>query len=93
MTALKVAHIQEQGVDMIIVPVNDDFRFKPLSEQENVTLALQRVATGAGLRGTVVPVWNDSGRMAFLAPLNWHTFFRSINLPFVWANVNREIYV
>lgn len=93
MTTLKVAHIREQGQDMIIVPLNDDFRFKPQSEKESVTAAIQMSATRAGLAGRVVPVWDDSGRMGFLAPIIWHPFFQSISLPFVWANVNREIYV
>lgn len=91
MSTMKVAHIREQGQDMIIVPVNDDFRFKPQSEKELVTAAIQAHASLSGLRGRVVPVWNDSGRMGFLAPTNWHPFFRSIDLSFVWANVNREI--
>jgi hypothetical protein len=39
-----------------------------------------------------VPVWDDgSGRMMFLAPSGFHAFFRSIDLEFVAANINRRL--
>ena len=49
MPKFDVAHIREQGIDVIIVPLNSSFRFK-------------------------------------------NEFFRSINLQFVAANINRQLY-
>jgi len=88
----EVAHIREQGVDLIIIPVDSQFRFKSDNEQEQTTSALQVCATRAGLRGTVVPVWDvGNGRMAFRAPRNWHPFFASLSLATVARNINREL--
>jgi hypothetical protein len=92
MPALKVAHVRQQGVDLIIAPLNHDFGYKPQQDQQDIVGEIQVRARSAGLAGTVVPVWdNGGGRMGFIAPKNWHPFFRSLNLREVWANVNREI--
>lgn len=93
MPRYKVAHLKEQGQDMIIVPLDSVFGRKAENDQIAITADLQRHATGAGLAGLVVPVWDaGDGRMAFRAPEQWHPFFQSINLQFVLANINREIY-
>jgi hypothetical protein len=92
MSHFKVAHVREQGLDLIIVPLDSQFRFKTDVEQRETIAALQVCATRAGLAGAVVPVWDDGGgRMAFRAPRNWHPFFQSISLGFVAANINREL--
>lgn len=93
MPRFNVAHLREQGQDIIIVPLNSSFGTKASNDQRAITADIERHAHGAGLRGTVVPVWdNGGGRMAFIAPRPWHSFFTSINLQFVAANINREIY-
>jgi len=93
MPRFDVAHIREQGIELIIIPLNNSFRFKNEAEQREIISELQLRASSAGLAGTVVPVWdNGGGRMAYIAPENWHQFFRSINLQFVEANINRQLY-
>ncbi len=84
MPQYKIAHVKEQDVDLIIVPLESHFG-NMSSQDQNVTIkALQLHASEAGLRGTVVPVWDSGGgRMAFLAPQQWHSFFGSSNLPWV----------
>jgi hypothetical protein len=65
MNKFKVAHLREQGVDLIIIPLDKDFSRKPPSEQSDIADSLQACAMSAGLAGTVVPVWNaGGGRMA-----------------------------
>ena len=92
MARIKVAHLRQQGVDLIITPLDSSFGQKQSSEQNNIVGGIQARASSAGLRGTVVPVWDGGGgRMSFIAPRNWHAFFLSISLSFVWANVNREL--
>ena len=86
-----LAHIREQGVDLIIIPLNSSFGSRSQAEQQEILAELQLRANAAGLNGTVVPVWDSFGRMAFIAPTNWHAFFKSINLQFVNANINRYI--
>jgi hypothetical protein len=93
MSRFKVAHIREQGQDMVIVPLDSDFGRKMSSEQNEMAAELQARSLSAGLRGRVVPVWdNGGGRMGFLAPHEWHAFFASLSLGRVFASINREIY-
>jgi hypothetical protein len=87
-----VAHVNEQGVDLIIIPLDSSFGNKSVQDQHQAIAELQIHATSAGLKGTVVPVWEHLGRMMFIAPQQWHPFFASLNVGWVWANVNREIF-
>lgn len=91
MPHIKVAHLRQQGQDMIVVPLDDDFGQKPGNEQRNAIAELQIRSRRAGLKGTVVPVWDNGGRMAFIAPQPWHPFFSSLDLSTVWANLNKEL--
>ena len=93
MPKFDVAHIREQGVDLIIIPLESNFGYKSQDEQRSALDELQMRSNAAGLGGTVVPVWDGGGgRMAFIAPPNWHPFFQGINLAWVGANLNRQIY-
>lgn len=93
MPTFQVAHIKQQGVDLIIIPLDSSFDSKPRADQDAVIRELQQRASAAGLRGTVVPVWeNSSGRMSFIAPKNWHPFFQSLSLADVAMNINRKLY-
>jgi hypothetical protein len=92
MAHFKLAHIREQGVDLIIVPLDRSFGWKSTTEQNQIASQLQLRAASAGLAGTVVPVWDHGGgRMGFLAPNGYAPFFRSISLSFVARNINREL--
>lgn len=92
MPHFKVAHVREQGVDVVIVPLESSFGHKTTTDQNAIRSELQLRSESAGLAGGVVPVWDaGSGRMGFLAPPNQHSFFSSINLPWVARNINREL--
>jgi hypothetical protein len=91
MPTFKVAHLREQGQDMVIVPLDSSFGHKTSADQEAIIADLQMHSLAAGLAGTVVPVWEQSGRMAFIAPTPWHPFFKSLSLQAVFANVNKEL--
>lgn len=91
-TTFKIAHLREQGQDIIIVPLDRSFGLKTKQEQGETVEAIQACAMSAGLRGTVVPVWDSGGgRMAFIAPTPWHPFFRSLTLRQVASNLNRTL--
>jgi len=77
---------------LIIVPLASNFGQKGISEQQEVIAELQIRAQSAGLAGTVVPVWTSGGRSNFIAPNNWHPFFRSLSPVAIEASINREIY-
>ncbi len=92
MQTYDIAHIREQGVDLIIIPVDSSFGIKSIHEQNILTHRLQSCSKSSGLSGTVVPVWDSGGgRMSFVAPQRWHPFFSSITLDFVFMNINRRI--
>ena len=92
MQTYKIAHLREQGIDLIIIPVDSTFGMKTIHEQNIIVRNLQSCATSSGLEGTVVPVWDSGGgRMSFLAPQRWHSYFSSITLEFVYMNINRQI--
>ena len=92
MPKFEVAHIREQGADLVIIPLDDSFGHESPQEQRRITNSLQMCASGAGLAGLVVPVWDaGGGRMGFLAPPGYHPFFLSIDLGFVAGNINREL--
>lgn len=92
MPRFKVAHIREQEVDLIIVPLDDKFDYKTQNQQNAIISEIQANSSSAGLVGTVVPVWRSGSTMKFIAPQQWHSYFRSIDLSFVLANINREIF-
>lgn len=87
----EVAHLHEQGQDMIIIPVSSSFAAKSSQQQSAIQASLQSCAESAGLKGTVCPVWESSNRFGFLAPKPWHAFFASIGMDFVSVNINRKL--
>jgi hypothetical protein len=93
MPTFQVAHILEQGVNLIIIPLESSFGNRMPNDQNAVIAELQMRANGAGLAGTVVPVWDAGlGRLAFVAPLQWHPFFKGISLQWVAANINKSLF-
>ncbi|MGX9392577.1 hypothetical protein ACWX0K_20285 [Nitrobacteraceae bacterium UC4446_H13] len=92
MPTFKVAHIREQGQDMIIFPLNSAFGRQSESERQDELAALEYQARAAGLAGHAVAVWDaGGGRMAFMGPPQWHGFLRSLNLRAVMASLNKSI--
>jgi len=92
MPTFEVAHIREQGQDIIIILMSRSFGNQSQEEQNKISIMLKECATAAGLAGTVVPVWDSGGgRMKFLAPQPWHPFFRNLSLRDVAANINRKL--
>jgi hypothetical protein len=92
MKTFDIAHIREQGVDLIIVPMDNSFGHTTQREQNEFSHALETFAHDAGLAGTVVPVWDSGGgRMGFLAPRGYHPYFQSIDLRHVALNINKTL--
>ena len=89
----KIAHINERGQDIIIVPL-EGLTIDSLSDTEKKSIldGLQFFATDAGLKGTVCLVWQIGNVFKFIAPAPWHPFFQSIlGMDFVRANLNRTL--
>jgi hypothetical protein len=92
MKKYKVAHIQEQGQDMIIIPLEGrTFHTQPAEAQGQTKYALQLCAQSAGLAGEVCLVWEHARRLYFIAPPPWHPFFKSLTMARVRHNLNTEL--
>ena len=91
MPTYKVAHINKQGQNLIIFPLDPAFGQLTNLEQTADLAMLGLRATAAGLRGVPVAIWDADGQTKFRGPARWRAFLESINLEFVWANVNKEI--
>lgn len=98
MMSVKIAHINEQGQDMIIIPVAGEFGRRATEDRRAALEAMRHAVREHGLAGTVVPVWpaeddEDMERFHFMAPRPWHGFLRNRNWQWIAANLNRTIAV
>lgn len=91
MPSYEIAHLREQGQDIIIVPMKSSFGSLPEEDQAIEIEYIQRCAVAANLKGIVVPVWCVGSRMKFIAPRPWHPFFSSISWNDVARNVNGKL--
>jgi len=91
MPSFKVAHIRQQGQNMILFPLNDSFGHKTSEDQHSILASLQRRARGAGLAGQAVAVWESGGRTHTLGPRPWAGFLRSLSMEAVLASLNKSI--
>ena len=86
-----IAHIREQGQDIIIIPLDSSFQSKTQSQRNQIIFALQLCARSAGLAGRVVVMWEHNSNVMYIAPQQWHSFFNSIDLVWVAQNINRTL--
>ncbi len=91
MPNIDVAHIHEQGQDMLLFPLDGSFGHKTPSDQRAMLNELQAHARGAGLAGHAVAVWVSGGSTYTIGPERWRGFLQSIDMSFVIQNVNRKI--
>jgi len=91
MTDYRVAHINQAGQHMIIIPLDSIFHYRTQQERSAFLSAIQKCVSSAGLAGTVVPVWLHNDRMHFIAPQPWHSFFMSLQWDQVQASLNKKI--
>lgn len=91
MPCFKVAHIFEQGQDMIIFPLDSAIHNKPDSEKEDILSELQMRARAAGLAGRAVIMWQHGRHSHFMGPRAWQPFLRGLSIHQVHASLNREI--
>jgi hypothetical protein len=91
MPKYRVAHVNQQGQDMIIFPLEPSFGMKSITEQAEMLQDLEMRAHGAGLAGNAVIVWEQGKRLYFIGPKPWHPFLSSIGMRWVLAQVNREL--
>lgn len=87
----QVAHVREQGQQVILIVVNSAFGRMGSSEQQRQYAALQRCATAAGMAGTVALVWEDGDRLVTYGPTQWQAFLQSLDPLTVQASINKQL--
>lgn len=91
MRQLKVAYFKRIGIELILVPLDRAFGNKSHSEKSEIIRNLHLDATASGMKGTVVPIWNDDGHRHFIAPMELHPFLRGFRWSEVMDSVNGVI--
>ncbi|WP_095083712.1 hypothetical protein [Pseudomonas sp. Irchel s3h17] len=92
MAKYKIAHIKEQGQQMIIAPLDSAFNNRTQQAKNDFMEAFQIAATSAGLAGRVALIWKSGSMVHFMAPQPWHPFFRSQGIyQTIMANINKEL--
>ena len=92
MQTFDVAHINEQGQDIIFVLLARKVAQYTPDEKERIRLALTECARSAGLAGTIVLVCNDhNGDCQFWAEQRLRAFLQSITYELIVRNVNKRL--
>jgi hypothetical protein len=91
MASIKVAHIREQGQDMILVPLDSNFGNRTEYDKSKTLDELQVKASAAGLRGRIVLLWPNGRGHAFMGPRPWHPFLSGLPIEAVMSRVNKQI--
>lgn len=87
MQRFKVAHIREQGEDLIIVFVADQVEFMSAAQKNQILSALQLCSATAGLQGTVVMLWSRG----VWCESRLHRLFSSVPYHVLYSNINKEL--
>lgn len=87
MADFQLAHIREQGVDLIVVFVAERVRWIPDDEKQALSNGLALCARSAGLAGHVVLVWPGG----FFCDRNFHAYFQNTPYDFLAANINKRL--
>ena len=91
MPSIRVAQLQEQDQDMVIVIMDPAFARASPTQQEATIDQLQTRSDACGLKGTIAMVWDADGKLDYLVPQPWHDFFHSLTLDDVRSRINAEI--
>ena len=73
MTTFEIAHINQSGVNVVVVFVDPAVAHKTPQEQNEIATSLQLCARSADLAGNIAMIWPGG----FWAPNNQHAFFES----------------
>lgn len=91
MPTYKVAHIREQGQDLVIIPLESAFGSKTPGQKAEALVLFELHTRAAGLAGRVALIWATGAGADFLGPKNWHQFLASIDYGYAISRINRTI--
>ncbi|MBB6097445.1 hypothetical protein HNR42_000862 [Deinobacterium chartae] len=91
MATFRIAQVEEEGVKLLLVPLERKFGTLTDAQRAQFVARLQACAQSARLEGTVIPVWEDSNRAQFIAPQKWHGLVRKYSLLKIYASISGEL--
>lgn len=91
MPRYEVAHIREQGQDIILIALDESFGRQSEADRQAALLEFTMRCRAAGLRGHVAILWPVGAQTHFIGPQNWHRYLESINLAYAISQRNRWI--
>lgn len=91
MIQLKIAHFQEQGQYLIVIPLDSSFHDKTASQREATLNALRASVLAAKLEGTVAVVWRSGHNRYFMAPEQWHDTLRRMPWHGIISRLNKTL--
>jgi hypothetical protein len=91
MPTFKLAHVREQGQNMLLFPLGGNVAHKTTQEQHGILAELEDRAHAAGLAGRAAIFWESGGRTRSLGPKAWANFLRSMSMNAVLRSVNKSI--
>lgn len=92
MPNFEVAHLREQGQDMLLFALDgNSFHHKSDAEQSAVVAELEARAHAAGLAGRAAVFWDYGSSGYFRGPQQWHSYLRSISTQWVARQANRSL--
>jgi hypothetical protein len=87
----QVAHVKQQGQDMILVLMDDLYWKRADADQQAQMNRLQDAAHQAGLAGHVVCVSQKGSKTMFRGPAPWAPFLQTLDWSTVTKNVNARL--
>lgn len=91
MPTFQIAHVREQGEDIIFILLDQSFARQTDESQAAQIAELQERANSAGLSGIVVPCWYEIHRWHFVGPPQWRALFESIPPGWVKQRLNHNL--
>ena len=86
-----VATFQDEGVDLVFIPLESSFGDQPIAVQREWIAEAQIHVASSRLIGTVVPVWDAGGHLGYLASC-WTPFKSDLTLRRIGDMVNGELF-
>ena len=86
------AHISHDSLDLLIVPLDDNFESMSSAAKASVAEVFEEKARAAGFAGVLIPVWRrEAALMGFLAPVTHHPFLQTLDIETVSGMINGQL--
>lgn len=92
MPSQSAAIIRDGWIEMVIVPLSDDFDRRSSKEQDEVYDRTSKSAAAAGLKPSMALLWKgERGQLRHRGPSRWRSFMESVTIASVERRLNCTI--